>query len=124
MNRRTAVCCALLCARAWGADTLLSRPDVRQALAYIQDHEQAQIAKQIAIAQIPAPPFHEEARAKVLAEEFRRVLLQDVEIDGIGNVLGWIPSSSPRTLAIAAHLDTVFPEGTDVTVKHQGDRLI
>jgi acetylornithine deacetylase/succinyl-diaminopimelate desuccinylase-like protein len=114
----------MLCARAWGADALPTRPDVRQALAHIQDHEQAQIARQIAIAQIPAPPFHEEARAKALAEEFRRVQLQDVEIDGIGNVLGWIPGASLRTLAIAAHLDTVFPEGTDVTVKHQGDRLV
>jgi acetylornithine deacetylase/succinyl-diaminopimelate desuccinylase-like protein len=114
----------ILCAPTWGADALLSRPDVRQALAYIQDHDQAQIARQIAIAQIPAPPFHEEARAQVLAGEFRRIGLQDVETDGIGNVLGWIPGSSPRTLAVAAHLDTVFPEGTDVTVKRQGDRLV
>jgi tripeptide aminopeptidase len=125
MGRRTAaVCCAILCACAWCADLLVSRADVREALDFIRDHQQEQIEKQIAIAQIPSPPFHEEARGKELAEEFRRVRLQDVEVDPIGNVLGWIPGASPRALVIAAHLDSVFPEGTDVTVKHAGNRLI
>src|ERR1051325_10919764 len=103
MGIRTAVVCAILGARAWSADPLLSRPDVRKALDYIQNHQQAQIEKQIAIAQIAAPPFHEEARGKAMAEEFRRVSLKDVEIDSIGNVLGWIPGASPRALVIAAH---------------------
>jgi tripeptide aminopeptidase len=125
MDHKTVIACSvLLCARAWGADPLLARPDVRKALDYVRDHQQAQIEKQIEIAQIPAPPFHEEARGKALAQEFRRAQLQDVEIDPKGNVLGWIPGSSQRALAIAAHLDTVFPEGTDFTVKHAGDRLI
>jgi acetylornithine deacetylase/succinyl-diaminopimelate desuccinylase-like protein len=123
-HRRLSVCWAALCVCAWGADPLVSRPDVRKALDYIHDHERQQVEKQIAIAQIAAPPFHEETRGKAVAEEFRRVELQDVEIDSIGNVLGWIHGSSPRTLVIAAHLDTVFPEGTNVTVKHQGNRLI
>jgi acetylornithine deacetylase/succinyl-diaminopimelate desuccinylase-like protein len=125
MGQRPAIVCfALLGVCGWAADPLVSRPDVRKALDYIKDHERQQVEKQIAIAQIPAPPFHEEVRGKALAEEFRRVQLQDVEIDGIGNVLGWIPGSSPRALVIAAHLDTVFPEGTNVTVKHEGNRLI
>jgi tripeptide aminopeptidase len=119
-----ALCAALLCAQARPAEPLLSRPSVRQALDYIRDHQQAQIEKQIAIAQIPSPPFKEAARAKAMAEEFRRVHLRDVEIDGIGNVLGCLPGASPRALVIAAHLDTVFPEGTDFTVKRSGSRLI
>src|SRR4051794_24744899 len=122
MGSRTAFVCAILCARAWSADPLLSRPDVHKALEFIEQHQQAQIDKQIAIAQIASPPFHEEARGKAMAEEFRRVRLQDVETDAIGNVLGWIPGASPRALVIAAHLDTVFPAGTDVTVKHVGNR--
>src|SRR5438045_1007001 len=69
-------------------DPLLLRPDVAKALRYIHDHEAAQVEKQIAISQIPAPPFQEEVRAKAMAEEFRRVHLDNVEIDGIGNVLG------------------------------------
>jgi acetylornithine deacetylase/succinyl-diaminopimelate desuccinylase-like protein len=121
---KIAAAAAILCAQAWSAEPLLSRPDVRNALDHIRLHQQAQIEKQIAIAQIPAPPFKETARARAMAEEFRRVRLQNVEIDGVGNVLGWLPGASPRALVIAAHLDTVFPEGTDVTVRRDGARLI
>jgi tripeptide aminopeptidase len=103
---------------------LLTRPDIKKALDYIQGHDQAQIEKQISIAQVPAPPFHEEARGKVLADEFRRVHLDNVEIDPIGNVLGWRRGASARTLVVAAHLDTVFPPGTDVTVRRSGSRLL
>ena len=106
-----------------GADALRSRDGVRKALDYIHDHQQAQIDKQIEIAQIPASPFHEEVRGKALEKEFRRVHLQDVEIDPGGNVLGWRKGKSPRAFVIAAHLDTVFPPGTDFTVKRAGARL-
>lgn len=119
------VCAVLALAfHAASAEKLSSRADVKKVLDQIRDHEQAQVEKQIAIAQVPAPPFHEEARGKVLAEEFRRVHLENVETDPIGNVLGWRRGSSSRALVIAAHLDTVFPPGTDVTVKHEGVRLI
>jgi tripeptide aminopeptidase len=113
---------AMISGSGYAAD-LLARHDVREALDYIKTHEQAQIEKQIAIAQIAAPPFHEEVRARRLAEEFRRVHLQDVEIDLIGNVLGWRRGGSSRAIVVAAHLDTVFPPGTDVTVKRSGARL-
>lgn len=121
----TLICLALpLALYTVRAQNPIARPEVKKALDYIQNHEREQIEKQISIAQVPAPPFQEEARAKVLADEFRRVHLDNVEIDSIGNVLGWRRGSSPRTLVIAAHLDTVFPAGTDVTVKHSGARLI
>ncbi len=100
-----------------------SRPDVRQALDYITAHESAQVDLQVKIAEIAAPPFHEQRRAEAIAEEFRRVHLEDVEIDPAGNVLGWRKGESPRALAVAAHLDTVFGEGTDVKVKRVGGRL-
>ncbi len=105
------------------ADQLTTRPAVREALQYIAQHEDEQVALQVKIAQVPAPPFHESERAMVVAAEFRRVHLEDVEVDGAGNVLGWRKSSSPRALVIAAHLDTVFPAGTDVKVKRAGERL-
>ncbi len=101
----------------------MERADVRHAIDYIRSTEASQIEKQIAIAQIPAPPFHEEARGKALREEFLRLHLEDVEIDPAGNVLGIRKGKSPRMFAIAAHLDTVFPPGTDVTVKSNGARL-
>ena len=104
-------------------EAIQSRPAVKQALDFIRQHHDADIEKQIAIAQIPAPPFHEEVRAASLRKEFERIGLADIEIDGIGNVLGWRRGRSPETLVIAAHLDTVFPPGTAVTVKRLGPRL-
>jgi len=118
-------CCFLaLLQDGFAQDDLKSRADVRKALDFIEANHDAQIAKQIEIAQIPAPGFEEAKRAAFIEGEFRRLGLQNVTIDGIGNVLGLLPGRSERMLAIAAHLDTVFPAGTDVTVKKQGARLV
>ena len=105
------------------ADNLSTRPDVRQALESIASREAAQVELQTRIAEIPAPPFHEEQRAAAVQALFRQAHLEPVEIDPAGNVLGWRQGSSPRALVIAAHLDTVFPPGTDVKVKRAGTRL-
>ncbi len=107
---------------AFSADNLKS-PQVREALRYIADNERAQVNLQVKIAEIPAPPFNEERRAEAIAAEFRRVHLDRVKIDPAGNVLGWRQGASPRALVIAAHLDTVFPPGTEVKVKRIGSRL-
>ena len=82
------------------------------------------LAQQISICEIPAPPFREQARA----EEFRRRLesfgLRNVRIDDVGNVIAERPGSEQRPgVMLAGHLDTVFPEGTDVKVKRTGARL-
>ena len=108
---------------AGAADDIADRPEVRQALQHLAQHETDQVDLQVKIAEIPAPPFHEEQRATAIAAEFQRVHLDNVEMDGIGNVLGLRKGASPRLLVVAAHLDTVFPAGTDVKVKRQGDRL-
>lgn len=81
----------------------------------------------IRLTEIPAPPFGEVRRAEAYKAEFVALGLRDVQIDAEGNVTGVRPGR--RTggkgpfVAIAAHLDTVFPAGTDVTVKRQGWRL-
>ena len=55
---------------------------------------------------------------------FRELGLQNVRIDKEGNVLGDRPGAQPRPrLVFTAHLDTVFPEGTDVKVKREGNIL-
>ena len=119
------VVCLLACAAiARGQETLLSRQDVAAALRYLQLHQPEHIQKQIEIAQIPAPGWQEQKRAAFMAAEFTRVGLTDVTIDPLGNVLGWRKGRLPNTLVVAAHLDTVFPAGTDVTVKHDGARLL
>lgn len=102
---------------------LLARADVQKALQFARTAQAATTEKQVAISQVPASPFAEQKRGEFLAAEFRRVGLENVEIDPIGNVLGWRKGRSPSTLVIAAHLDTVFPPETDFTVKRSGTRL-
>ena len=66
---------------------------------------------------IPAPPFGEQRRAAWFLERFRELSLTDIHIDGEGNVLGEIAPEDPTpngpVILVSAHLDTVFPEGTD-----------
>src|SRR5947209_13083271 len=102
---------------------LTAQPDVKSAMDYIEQHQQAHLDKQVQIAEIPAPGFHEEQRAAALVKEFERVGLTGVETDPMGNDLGWHKGHSPKALVIAAHLDTVFPAGTDVKVKRKDGRL-
>lgn len=103
---------------------LPQRPGVRRALELLEQRHEAHIAKQIQIAQIPAPGWEEKERAEFMRSEFKKLNLQKVEIDAIGNVLGWRPGKSPRTIVISAHLDTVFARATDVIVKKEGKRLL
>jgi tripeptide aminopeptidase len=78
----------------------------------------------IYLTEIPAPPFQEEARARAFAELLAAAGADSVYIDGIGNVVGLRKGRvGDRTVVFGAHLDTVFPEGTDVTVKVRGDTL-
>jgi acetylornithine deacetylase/succinyl-diaminopimelate desuccinylase-like protein len=97
----------------------------KTAIAAIdRDHDRL-IAEIIRLTEIPAPPFKEAARAKVFAEMLRASGLADVTIDAEGNVVGVRKGNGTGPLiAIAAHLDTVFPEGTDVKVKREGTRLM
>lgn len=79
----------------------------------------------IAIQQIPAPTFHEDARARYVHERFTRYPLHDVEIDALANVYGRWPGAQPDRPAIllSAHLDTVFPAETDLTIRREGGRI-
>lgn len=97
---------------------------VQAALAVAKDTEARTIADQIRFCEVPAPPFQETARGEVLRREFAQLGLQNVRVDRAGNVLGDRPgrAATPRVV-IAAHLDTVFPEGTKVTVTRDGNIL-
>lgn len=82
------------------------------------------IADLITLTQIEAPPFKEDARARAYMEMLRAVGLSDVHMDEEGNVMGLRKGTGGGPLiAVAAHLDTVFPEGTDVTVRREGNVL-
>ena len=76
----------------------------------------------VELTQIPAPPFGEENRALHFAEMLRDAGLTDVTIDGVGNVIGRRRGKTgDRVVAYTAHLDTVFPVETDVTVRTEGN---
>jgi len=103
---------------------LLKNAAVKAALDSAKASEAQTIADQIRFCEIPAPPFKEEVRGQELKRVFEQLGLQNVRVDKVGNVLGDYPGAAPRPrVVIAAHLDTVFPEGTDVKVKRQGTVL-
>lgn len=103
---------------------LLQNPAVKAALEAAKAGEPRTIEDQVRFCQIPAPSFQEKARGLELKRVFEEIGLKNVRIDRVGNVLGDRPGRNPRPrLVIAGHLDTVFPEGTDVTVKREGSVL-
>ena len=78
----------------------------------------------VTFTQIPAPPFGEAKRAAAFETSLKAVGLRDVEVDGEGNVTGLRKGSGGKgLLVVAAHLDTVFPANTAVTVHKDGNRL-
>jgi len=100
---------------------LIKEPSVAAAIAMVKNIEADTIADQIRFCEIPAPSFKEEVRGRELQRVFQQIGLTNVRVDKVGNVLGDYPGSSPKPhLVVAAHLDTVFPEGTDVHVKRDG----
>lgn len=99
-------------------------PRVRAALAKLRADDAWLIDQQISICEIEAPPFKEQRRAADFAARFRRLGYTKVRIDNEGNVLVERPGEPGEPVVVlAAHLDTVFPEGTDVTVRRVGDTL-
>src|SRR5580698_11545935 len=109
---------------AQDAARLMEDPTVKAALDAVKRNEPHFIDEQVRICEIPAPPFMEEVRGKELASLFRSLGLENVRIDKAGNVIGVRPGAAPRpNVVIAAHLDTVFPEGTSVKVTRQGTVL-
>ncbi|OGO35514.1 MAG: hypothetical protein A2W35_21385 [Chloroflexi bacterium RBG_16_57_11] len=78
----------------------------------------------VAIQQIPAPPFGEVQRGAFLHERFLIEGLQDVSVDDIGNVFARIQGQGQmRPVVVSAHLDTVFPYGTDLQVQREADKV-
>jgi tripeptide aminopeptidase len=103
---------------------LMRDPAVRAALDAVQADEPRTIEDQVRLCEIPAPPFKEAARAQAYADAFRAAGLSNVRIDAQGNVLGERRGRATRPhLVFSAHLDTVFPEGTDVRVTRRGPVL-
>ena len=100
---------------------LMQEAAVRAAVETARADEARTIEDQIRLCEIPAPPFKEATRAKAFADAFRGVGLTNVRIDREGNVLGERRGRAARPhLVFSAHLDTVFPEETNVKVSREG----
>lgn len=111
-------------ARALTSFSLADQPQVRAALDWLAKNLKWINDEQISLTSIPAPSFQEEKRAAAV-----RALLAaqglPVHADKIGNVIAELRGvNEQECILLAAHLDTVFPEGTDVKVRRDGDRLL
>ena len=100
---------------------IVGNAKVKATLESIKADDAATFAEQKRITEIAAPPYKEKVRAEYYLKRMQELGFKDASIDAEGNVIALRKGTGggrPK-LAIAAHLDTVFPEGTDVTVKEK-----
>ncbi len=98
----------------------------KTAVATLDREHDRIVTDTITLTEIPAPPFKEEARAKAYMDMLKAHGLTDVEMDAEGNVMGLRRGTGKPggpVVVLAAHLDTVFPEGTPVKVRREGTKL-
>jgi tripeptide aminopeptidase len=111
-------------ARAVPRAQLAENRQVRAALDWFKPHLRWINDEQARLTEIPAPSFHEEQRAAAVKVLLAAVGLES-QIDKTGNVIGELAGASDKEIVIlSAHLDTVFPPGTDVKVQREGSRML
>ncbi|WP_159023727.1 M20/M25/M40 family metallo-hydrolase [Formosa sp. L2A11] len=129
------ICLVLCCFTAYSQDNLVANKSatkiinklvknksVKLALQTIDNTDKQTIADMILLTEIPAPPFKEANRAKKFAEMFTEIGVDSVWTDKEGNVLALRKGQKrDKTIVLDAHMDTVFPIETDVTVKVEGN---
>jgi acetylornithine deacetylase/succinyl-diaminopimelate desuccinylase-like protein len=100
--------------------------EVHAAFEWFTAHARELSDQQLELTRIPAPPFGEARRAEWLRARFVELGLQEVHLDEAGNVLGIRPGAvgGARFVALTAHMDTVFPAGTPLEIRREGDRLL
>lgn len=107
------------------AEFLEQHPSIRRAIEFFQQEAEWILEQQIRLTSIPAPPFQEQERARYMEEQFHSLGLENVRMDSIGNVIGELPgSNSDHIVLLSAHIDTVFPAGTPIEVRREGDRWV
>jgi len=110
--------------RSFSSSSLADQPQVRTALDWFTKNLKWVDDEQVKLTEIPAPSFQEAKRADAV----RDILASEgltIQTDKIGNVIGELPGSDEREVVVlAAHLDTVFPAGTEIKVRREGGRLL
>jgi tripeptide aminopeptidase len=110
--------------RSAAISQLPSAPQIRAALDWFGLHRAWIDDEQARLTEIPAPPFQEAERAAAVKVLLSAVGLE-VSTDKTGNVIGLLRGASDKEIVIlAAHLDTVFPAGTDVKVHREKNRML
>jgi tripeptide aminopeptidase len=107
-------------------ETILAHPRVVKTLEDIKADDDRAFAEQKHITEIPAPPYKEKLRAEYYQKRMLELGFKDASIDSEGNVIALRKGTGggrPK-LVVSAHLDTVFPEGTDVTVKEKDGAIL
>ncbi len=109
--------------------TLAAQRPVHAAFAWLHGNPKTIMDWQTELVAIPAPQNGEKARAEWLAERFHEIGLKDIETDAAGNILARLaathlpPESTGPIVLLSAHLDTVFPPSTPISLTFEGDRL-
>lgn len=110
--------------KSTSTSSLADQAQVRAALDWFSKNLKWIDDEQTTLTEIPAPSFQEEKRATAV----KAVLAAEgltITSDKIGNVIGELPGSNEREVVLlAAHLDTVFPPGTEIKVRREGQRLV
>lgn len=130
MNVLRAVCALLwlatpaLAQTSWFQPQILERPDVKKAVQSIDGRSSAIVDEWTRLVEIPAPSKKEQARAAYIKSEMQKLGLADVRVDDFSNVSGVRKGTGGGpSVVFCAHMDTVFPEGTNLKVTRDGDVL-
>ena len=103
---------------------LAENAQVRAALAWFAPNLSWINDQQARLTEIPAPPFQEAQRAAAV-KALLSVSGLNVQIDATGNVIGELAGVNEKEFVmLSAHLDTVFPAGTEVKVRRDGSRML
>jgi tripeptide aminopeptidase len=106
-------------------EDLLEASSVQAAFHFFETNSESITEEHIRVCTIPAPPFGEKQRADHVCRTLFEIGLVDSQIDEEGNCFALRPGRSQSPLVVvSAHLDTVFPDGTDSTVRRSGGRLL
>jgi len=106
---------------------IVQSPSFKTAVATLEREHDRIVGDIVTLTEIPAPPFKEAAKGKAYMAMLKAAGLNDVEMDPEGNVMGLRRGTGPAgapLVVLAAHQDTVFPEGTAVKVRREGAKLM
>ena len=111
---------------------LASDRAVHRAFAWLHLHEAQMRRWQMAFLGIAAPPFGEAERAAWFCARFGEMGLSDARVDAAGNAVAELRTDGARNdgasagpvVMISAHLDTVFPAGTDCTPREEEAKIL